>query len=689
MSQDDSPNQAPESGESGGRDAGRLSLKLEDRGDRAEKAAKRAAAKRAFKRSRKRSKSSIFAAGEPMVWLTGGSLAICALMVAGLLALVFWKGAVTFWPQPVVQALTPDGRVYMGEVTRVDSFRPEPAVLDALSGEIAEQAKSEVARSDGRAQRQLFRTGNFRLTQNHFSWVNDFEVRERVEPEWAIVIERLEWGRFYGFPEAFLELMPVTSADEARRVLAGLEAAGGEEIQLLARRSPGGRERNVLLPVAELDTASGLTAVAKVRRGAEASWEAFGEHHDSVRERWHERRRLEKVDTGEVNHKQEQARLKVREVELELEEIAEQQGESSEAWRKTREKLAAAQAKYEEVRTWADGEFERIRGDIDRINAQNARFQWLMKTAGEGTMVAETPLLRLDDVVRAYPANRLSFGDKLGIYASRWGEFLTDEPREANSEGGVFPAIFGTVAMTLIMSLAVVPFGVLAALYLREYAKAGPLVSAVRIAVNNLAGVPSIVFGVFGLGFFCYTVGASIDELLFAAHLPNPTYGKGGLLWASLTLALLTLPVVIVATEESVSAVPSSMREGSYACGASKWQTIQRIVLPRALPGIITGMILAIARGAGEVAPLMLVGAVKLAPELPIDGILPYIHPERSFMHLGFHIYDVGFQSQNSEAAKPMVFTTTLLLIALVAMLNFVTIWIRNRLRKKFAGDQF
>jgi phosphate transport system permease protein len=235
----------------------------------------------------------------------------------------------------------------------------------------------------------------------------------------------------------------------------------------------------------------------------------------------------------------------------------------------------------------------------------------------------------------------------------------------------------------------VVPFGVLAALYLREYAKAGALVSAVRIAINNLAGVPSIVFGVFGLGFFCYIIGAEIDELFFRGALPNPTYGKGGLMWASFTLALLTLPVVIVATEEALAAVPGSMREGSYACGASKWQTIRRIVLPRAMPGIMTGMILAMARGAGEVAPLMLVGAVKLAPDLPIDGIFPYVHPERSFMHLGFHIYDLGFQSQNSEAAKPMVFTTTLLLISIVVLLNVASIWIRGRLRRRFGSDKF
>jgi phosphate transport system permease protein len=270
----------------------------------------------------------------------------------------------------------------------------------------------------------------------------------------------------------------------------------------------------------------------------------------------------------------------------------------------------------------------------------------------------------------------------VGVYLSRWWEFLAGEPREANSEGGVWPAIFGTIVMTLLMTLLVVPFGVLAALYLREYAKQGFLISLVRVAVGNLAGVPSIVFGVFGLGFFCYLMGGFIDNTFFEAKLPLPTYGTGGLMWASLTLALLTLPVVVVATEEALAAVPNSMREGSYAAGASKWQTIRRIVLPQAAPGIMTGMILAIARGAGEVAPLMLVGAVKLAPELPVDGTVPFIHPERSFMHLGFHIFDLGFQSQNSEAARPMVYTTTLLLIGIVVILNVVAIKIRSRLRR-------
>ncbi|MGD9645414.1 MAG: phosphate ABC transporter permease PstA [Pirellulales bacterium] len=296
----------------------------------------------------------------------------------------------------------------------------------------------------------------------------------------------------------------------------------------------------------------------------------------------------------------------------------------------------------------------------------------------------------LKTIVRAYPANQLGRAGQLGVYGSRWWEFLSTAPRDANTEGGVFPAIVGTVVMTFFMSLAVVPLGVLAALYLREYARPGLLVSLVRIAVNNLAGVPSVVFGVFGLGFFCYLMGASLDQLFFADKLPSqPTLGKGGLLWASLTLALLTLPVVIVATEEALAAVPGSMREGSYACGASKWQTIRRIVLPRAMPGVMTGLILALARGAGEVAPLMLVGVTNLAFELPVDADFPFVHLDRKFMHLGFHIYGLGYQSPNSEATRPLVYTTTFLLIALVGVLNLAAVWLRSQLRRRYALSKF
>lgn len=648
---------------------------------------------KSWRTRRARSKSSLFAAGEPMVWLTGGALAICAFMVFGLLFLVLVRGLSTFWPLPVEKVTTTDGRVFLGEVTRDDDYRPTDNVIAGLGGEMRRAADAELASSDGWAHRRLFRTGNYRITQNHFSWVNNWEVDQLGEPEWAMVLERLEWGRFYGFPEAFVLISFVEqngmSNDEFRAELQKRASEAvppqGAVMRLVARGS--GNQLYRIVDPADAADASGWVGYAEVHEGPEAAWAGFREHHAGVRERREERRDLEKHDTGRVNHRQEQARLHVREIELEIADARDAGKDAKVA--KLETELTEAQAEFEEVRTWADREFARIRSEIDAINTENSRYQMLFRTAGEGNREPVATFQRLDDIVRAYPANRLGLGDKLALFGSRWKEFLTDEPREANSEGGVFPAIFGTIAMTLIMSLAVVPFGVLAALYLREYAQGGPLTSAVRIAVNNLAGVPSIVFGVFGLGFFCYVVGANIDELLFAAELPNPTYGKGGLLWASLTLALLTLPVVIVATEEAVSAVPNSMREGSYACGASKWQTIQRIVLPRALPGIITGMILAIARGAGEVAPLMLVGAVKLAPELPIDGLLPYVHPERSFMHLGFHIYDVGFQSQNSEAAKPMVYTTTLLLIGIIASLNLATIWLRNRLRRKFAGGQF
>ena len=301
----------------------------------------------------------------------------------------------------------------------------------------------------------------------------------------------------------------------------------------------------------------------------------------------------------------------------------------------------------------------------------------------------ETKDIVLGKIVEISWPNRMGLTARVGTFFHRLWKFVSDNPREANTEGGIFPAIFGTFAMTLLMSVAVVPVGVLAAIYLREYAKQGPLVTGVRIAVNNLAGVPSIVFGVFGLGFFVYFCGGSIDRLLFTDNLPTPTFGTGGIMWAAATLALMTVPVVIVATEESIASVPRGMKEASLALGASKWQTIQRIVLPASVPGILTGTILAMARGAGEVAPLMLVGVVKLAPTLPLNTDYPFVHLDQKFMHLGFHIYDLAFQSPDSEAARPAVFATTLLLILLVLVMNLSAILLRERLRKKFKTSAF
>ncbi len=412
-------------------------------------------------------------------------------------------------------------------------------------------------------------------------------------------------------------------------------------------------------------TVDGATLASADLRDARAR-----EARDAAHKRWRRIKAIEQDEIGAVNHDLERDRLALRKEFL-------VSGEASESYRRLKER-ALARAVELEIR------YKTLAEEALRLKDRDGRDRIVLADAGGAEK--ELPL---SAVVRLYYANDLSWLEAAGVYLSRWREFLTDEPREANTEGGVLPAIFGTFAMTLLMVIMVAPIGIVTALYLREYARQGRVMALVRISVNNLAGVPSIVYGVFGLGFFAYFLGGSIDSLFYPERLPNPTFGTGGLLWASLTLAILTVPVVIVATEEALAAVPRSMREGSLACGASKWQTIQRIVLPRAMPGVLTGIILAMARGAGEVAPLMLIGVVKLAPEMPIDGVFPFIHLERSFMHLGFHIYDVGFQSRNSEAAKPMVFVTTLLLIALIAAMNVTAIVVRNRLKRRFAGGHF
>ncbi len=405
-----------------------------------------------------------------------------------------------------------------------------------------------------------------------------------------------------------------------------------------------------------LEPAEGIEALAKALPPAERRLEEI--------------ERIDKSVIGEINRGMEEARL---------------------------ERLGARYEHRADPKALAAeiAEIERREGDLGRRydeafavlqaeRTEDERHALIFETAG-----GLTKEILVSDVVRVVPSNDLGTIERLLVYGSRVVEFVTDDPRSSNTEGGVFPAIFGTVLMTLLMTIAVVPFGVIGALYLREYAKQGALVSVVRIAVNNLAGVPSIVFGVFGLGFFCYAVGGTIDQIFFPERLPSPTLGGGGILWASLTLALLTVPVVVVATEEALAAVPNSLREASYGCGASRFQTIRRIVIPRAMPGILTGVILAMARGAGEVAPLMLTGAVHYAPTLPMDGTFPFLHPERRFMHLGYHIFAVGLQSPNAEAARPMVFSTTLLLLLVVLVLNIAAIVIRNRLRRKFRSSTF
>jgi len=336
-------------------------------------------------------------------------------------------------------------------------------------------------------------------------------------------------------------------------------------------------------------------------------------------------------------------------------------------------------------------ERSRLQHEFNQIlQAQNAMTARLRSASAELTSAdGQRKQIFIADIVRAWQPNRMSWFAKSGFYLSKLWELVSGEPRESNTEGGLFPAIFGTVMLIFIMSLFSFPVGVVAAVYLREYAREGLLVRIVRIAVNNLAGIPSIVYGIFGLGFFVYGIGGAIDRLFFPERLPNPTFGTGGILWASLTLALLTVPVVIVATEEALSAIPREMREGSYALGATKFQTLLRVLLPMASPGIMTGLILAMARAAGEVAPLMITGVVKLAPALPLDGNFPFLHLDRKFMHLGFHIFDIGFQSPNVEAAKPMVFVTTLLLVLIVLLMSSVAIYLRNKMKKRYTFGTF
>lgn len=530
--------------------------------------------------------------GVSMTALCGGALAFNIVLILALLALIGWQGGRYFWQKDLLELTLIDGRKVLGELHSQETI---PAGAPGAGGE-----------------RIQLRLGNRDLTGGDFEWFDESQIAGRAAPLEATVLERLEWGNFYG------------RMAELRR---------GEEI-----------------------LASG-----------EAVWEAFAPlHKEKTRER-KRIRKLEKGAIGDVNLEIEKLRLAERRLELE---------------NPAPEERARRQAAIESALVARQAEYERLAAELFALREKLDTEKVVMEAAdGRRKEIA------VGAIVRAIRPNELATTGKLGLYLSRVREFVADDPRESNTEGGIFPAIFGTVMMVFLMSFAVVPLGVLAALYLREYAKQGLLVRMVRIAVNNLAGVPSIVFGVFGLGFFVYTIGGTLDRLFYPEALPTPTFGTGGILWGALTLAILTVPVVIVATEEGLAAVPGIVRAGSLALGATKWETTWKVVVPAAAPGILTGVILAMARAAGEVAPLMIVGMVKLAPTLPIDGSIPFVHFERKFMHLGFHIYDVGFQSPNVDATKPLVFATALLLIVVVTAMNLVAISIRNHLRKKYAGS--
>ena len=541
--------------------------------------------------------------GAPWIWLNGGAVTISMLMVFGLIALILVRGFGAFWPHPVIettyQAPGTDPVTVIGELRRSEQ----------LTGAAMRDAGMDIPEDQPLVTRHLIKLGNRDVTGRDFSFfVEDF-MGEWNYPTEATVLERREWGDFFGFPLRLLEQGEV---------------------------------------VAEGD---GL-------------WEVFQQRVERVNDLWDEIRAIERGDIGRINFELERVRLDERRAELD--------GVITEAMRdQFAQREQALQAQYSE-----------LEARLDALYEEAGRDSIVMQEAG-GSEVT----LRVADVVKAWQPNDMSLPAKVGFYVRDFVDFIGGYPREANTEGGIFPAIFGTVVMVLVMSVIVTPFGILAAIYLREYARQGPILKMVRISVYNLAGVPSIVFGVFGLGFFVYFLGGGIDRAFFPEALPSPTFGTPGLFWASLTLALLTLPVVIVSTEEGLARIPSTIREGSLSLGATKGETLWKVVVPLASPAMMTGLILAIARAAGEVAPLMLVGVVKLAPTLPIDGNFPFIHLERKIMHLGFHIYDVGFQSPHAEAAEQLVYATALVLVLLIVMLNLTAITIRNHLREKYRAE--
>jgi len=547
-----------------------------------------------------------FRSGTPWIWLNGGAIALCLVMVIGLLGLIAVRGGSHFWPADLQQTeWSPAGgqkKAILGELVRSEQVS---ATMVRESGQQVPEGRDSVTR-------YLMKVGNRDIYGRDFAWFMDYEISGWTVPAGAVALERRERGNFYGFPQRILENGQVVA--ESQTLWAELQS--------------------------RIERANHIFAQLKV---------------------------IEKEEISQINNGIEKLRLKERRLILD---------------KVSQEELTAFRQQADAERKVLNDDYQHIQVRLDQLRHESNRDQLIVTTA-EGREVT----ISLANIVRAHLPNDMTVTEKLVDYFASVGNFLWDEPREANTEGGIFPAIFGTVTMVILMSIIVTPFGVLAAIYLREYAKQGPLLKIIRISVYNLAGVPSIVYGVFGLGFFVYIMGGSIDQLFYPEALPSPTFGTPGLFWASLTLALLTLPVVIVSTEEGLSRIPSTIRMGSLALGATKSETLWKVVVPLATPAMMTGLILAVARAAGEVAPLMLVGVVKLAPTLPIDGNFPFVHLEQKIMHLGFHVFDVGFQSPNVEASRPLLYATALVLVLLIVILNMSAIYLRNRLREKYRSD--
>ncbi|EGR4458328.1 TPA: phosphate ABC transporter permease PstA [Vibrio cholerae] len=538
-----------------------------------------------------------FKSGAPWIWLTGGAVSVSLIAVLGLLLVIGWRGLTYFWPAPLLQWQTPDGKTVVGQLYARESV--PVSHLKEMNLPLPEKVEAA-----GLATRLNIKVANRDLYGSDFIALLEFETEFKGAPQGWAVIERSRGGQLFGKPLRF-------------------DSMTGELEPPLERHL-----RQALLEA-----------------------EAIRDQVDTMVEQ----------QVRVISSQLEKLRLEKRRKQL-----------NNQLSDEFLQHYVLSKSRLEKELAQVQTELDALRAPLEK------QFLYLVDMQGETVSVP------LSEILDFWYPNDMNFAQKLAEWGKQAWRFLSESPRESNSEGGVFPAIFGTVFLVIIMSIIVMPLGVIAAIYLHEYAQEGAFTRMIRVAVINLAGVPSIVYGVFGLGFFVYTIGASVDNLFYAERLPTPTFGTPGLLWSALTLAVLTLPVVIVATEEGLSRIPISVRHGSLALGATQFETIWRIVLPMASPAIITGLILAIARAAGEVAPLMLVGAVKLASSLPVDGEFPFIHLERKFMHLGFHIYDIGFQTNNIEAARPLVYATSFLLVTVIVALNLTAISIRNNLREKY-----
>ena len=566
--------------------------------------------------------------GEPFIWGTAAVLSIVVFLLSGLLGIVFYNGLGVFWQKDVVQIELKNGKKYLGEIAKRDTVKVGTEVPDQYALENRIQIKR----------------GNREIDNMDFVWLNEKDIVAQTYPLHAVEVEREENGNFIGFIKTYLK---------------GKEGAISD---------------NESFEVLNQSVAIKINAYKEKRKEVYKINNSIGKQLlDLKRNIYYQKQNGVKFDL--------EGEQKLLSVLPEISAIKYLLGKNI-----SLEYLVGHEPSIELLRKIIrlNKDYSVLKSDLEFLEKDSVQEKIVLVDING---VEKT--IPMSHIIRLLHPNRITFFEKVALYFSKIKELLFENPRESNTEGGLFPAIIGTVMMVFLMSFLSFPLGVISGVYLREYAKEGFFIRLVRIAVNNLAGIPSIVYGIFGLGFFVYFIGSNIDSFFYPEQLPVPNFGTGGILWASLTLGILTVPVVIVSTEEALGSIPREIRQGSLALGATKFQTLYGVLLPMASPGILTGFILAMSRAAGEVAPLMITGVVKLAHALPVDNDWPFIHLERKFMHLGYQVYDVGFQSPNVEASTPMVYITTLLLLTIVFSLSLGAIILRNKMKKRYTVKSF